>query len=102
MIRTRVLPLIALVAAAAVSLGACGTSSITNSLATYQAGFASTADPGNYAISTGSESAMSRSRSLLAAAAVSAIRRRRRWSSSAPRTPVCRRKRTPALVKCHR
>ena len=34
--------------------GACGTNSITNSLATYRAGFTSTTTPGNYALKAGS------------------------------------------------
>ncbi len=34
--------------------GGCGTNSITNSLATYQSGFVSTADPGNFALTSGS------------------------------------------------
>ena len=33
--------------------GGCGTNSVTNSLATYQSGFVSTADPGNYALTIG-------------------------------------------------
>ena len=32
--------------------GACGTNAITNSLSTYQAGFASTADPGDYSLTS--------------------------------------------------
>ncbi len=34
--------------------GGCGTNSITNSLSTYQSGFVSNADPGNFALTSGS------------------------------------------------
>ena len=34
--------------------GGCGTNSITNSLATYRSGFVSNADPGNFALTSGS------------------------------------------------